>query len=119
MLFRSTDVSTFKLLIEWSADCNNDGIVDYGQIRLGQLPDQNANNIPDTCECTAHPELAACCPGDMNRDGQRNGADVGILLAYWGDVTTNTPVGTDINRDGVVNGADLGMLLSGWGPCGN
>ena len=109
---------TLKLLIEWSADCNNDGIVDYGQIRTGQLPDQNANNIPDTCECAAHPELAACCPGDLNHDSQLNGADVGVLLAFWGEVTANTPAGADINRDGVVNGADLGVLLSRWGPCG-
>ena len=36
--------------IEWSADCNNDGIVDYGQCRDGSLPDYNANNIPDCCE---------------------------------------------------------------------
>jgi hypothetical protein len=37
-------------LIEWSADCNNDGIVDYGQCRDGSLPDYNGNNIPDCCE---------------------------------------------------------------------
>ncbi len=37
-------------LIEWSADCNNDGLVDYGQIRAGELEDTNANNIPDCCE---------------------------------------------------------------------
>ena len=37
-------------IIEWSADCNNDGVVDYGQIRSGELVDANANNIPDCCE---------------------------------------------------------------------
>jgi hypothetical protein len=37
-------------LIEWSADCNNDGIVDYGQCRDGSLPDYNGNNVPDCCE---------------------------------------------------------------------
>ena len=37
-------------LVEWSADCNADGIVDYGQIRSGQLSDDNANGIPDICE---------------------------------------------------------------------
>jgi hypothetical protein len=37
-------------MIEWSADCNADGIVDYGQILAGQLADSNGNNIPDTCE---------------------------------------------------------------------
>jgi hypothetical protein len=37
-------------LIEYDADCNNDGIVDYGQILAGDLPDANHNNIPDCCE---------------------------------------------------------------------
>ena len=37
-------------LIEWSADCNNDGVVDYGQIREGELTDSNRNNVPDCCE---------------------------------------------------------------------
>jgi len=37
-------------VIEWSTDCNNDGIVDYGQCRDGSLPDTNGNNTPDCCE---------------------------------------------------------------------
>ena len=39
-----------SFVAEWSADCNNDGIVDYGQIKRGELPDYNGNNIPDCCE---------------------------------------------------------------------
>ena len=46
-------------LVEWSADCNSDGIVDYGQCRDGSLPDYNANNIPDCCE-----QGAACIVGN-------------------------------------------------------
>jgi len=38
-------------VIEWSADCNGDGVVDFGQIRAGQLADANADNIPDVCQC--------------------------------------------------------------------
>jgi alpha-tubulin suppressor-like RCC1 family protein len=37
-------------IIEWSADCNNDGVVDYGQCRYGSLADENRNNVPDCCE---------------------------------------------------------------------
>jgi len=37
-------------IVEWQADCNSDGIVDYGQIRSGQLSDDNTNGIPDICE---------------------------------------------------------------------
>ncbi len=39
-----------SFIVEWSADCNNDGIVDFGQCRDGSLPDYNGNNIPDCCE---------------------------------------------------------------------
>jgi hypothetical protein len=48
-------------IIEWSADCNNDGIVDYGQILAGALVDADHNNVPDCCEqgyaCDASHEL--------------------------------------------------------------
>jgi hypothetical protein len=96
-------------LIEWSADCNHDNIVDYGQILLGQLPDTNANGIPDGCE------EPTCRDVDLFRDGTVNGADLGILLAQWGVANANTV--SDINRDGRVDGSDLGTLLAFWGPC--
>jgi len=38
------------VLLEFSADCNGDGSVDYGQIKSGELADTNHNNIPDVCE---------------------------------------------------------------------
>jgi hypothetical protein len=37
-------------IVEWSADCNQDGEIDYGQILSGQLRDINRNGIPDCCE---------------------------------------------------------------------
>jgi hypothetical protein len=37
-------------VIEWSADCNGDGIVDFGQILRGELIDLNSNGVPDICE---------------------------------------------------------------------
>ena len=95
-------------ITEWSADCNNDGIVDYGQILLGQLSDLNANGIPDTCE-------ASCSSVDLDSSGTIDGADLGTLLANWGVVAAGTPA--DIDGDGTVGGADLGLLLSFWGPC--
>jgi hypothetical protein len=96
-------------VIEWSADCNNDGIVDKGQILLGQLPDSNNNGIPDPCE------VPTCRDADIFRDFNVNGADLGILLSQWGP---NTPLTrSDLNHDGVVDGLDLGIFLSFWGPC--
>ena len=98
------------LFLEWSADCNNDGIVDYGQIRIGQLADTNNNGVSDTCECI----------GDIDVDGTINGSDLGVLLAYWGPTTSAAAsIACDLNVDGVVNGSDLGILLAYWGPCSN
>ena len=37
-------------VVEWSADCNEDGVVDYGQIQSGELADTNNNGVPDVCE---------------------------------------------------------------------
>ena len=35
---------------EWDADCNGDGLVDYGQILRGDVADLNGNGVPDICE---------------------------------------------------------------------
>ena len=52
------------LVVEWDADCNNDGIVDYGQIRSGQLVDLDGNNIPDCCASGASCTLTRHVPAD-------------------------------------------------------
>ena len=98
-------------ILEWSADCNNDNIVDYGQILNGTLPDTNTNNIPDCCE-----PGNSCCVGDIYVNHIVDGGDLGGLLSEWGVVTPTTR--SDLNGDGFVDGADLGRLLANWGPCG-
>jgi len=50
-------------ILEWDADCNGDGIVDYGQILSGELADANANNIPDCCE------QGTGCPANIVTNG--------------------------------------------------
>lgn len=94
-----------RFMVEWDADCDGDGIVDFGQIRDGTRLDVNANGIPDSCDCLA----------DLFRDATVNGADLGILLAQWG--LGGPSVISDLDRSGTVDGADLGVLLSSWGPC--
>jgi hypothetical protein len=101
------DVASF--VIEWSTDCDADGVVDYGQLLTGQLADSNTDGVPDVCQ------QPNCVDADLFRDFNVNGADLGILLSQWGP---NSPLTvSDINSDGVVNGADLGILLSFWGAC--
>jgi hypothetical protein len=102
--------------IEWSADCNGDGMVDFGQILNSTIADTNTNGVPDTCECTVYPTLPGCCPGDLSGDHVVDGADIGLLLSSWGYCAASCP--HDLNHDGMVNGGDLGLLLSGWGNCG-
>ena len=99
-------------LIEWSADCNNDGIVDLGQIRDGTFADTNDNGVPDCCE----PGTCVPCAADIVRDLQVDGVDLAAVLGQWG--TSGSPVfSADLNGSGLVDGADLAAVLSAWGPC--
>jgi hypothetical protein len=100
-------------LVEWSADCNSDGIVDYGQIRSGELADANGNYIPDCCEAT--PPCGPCL-ADVDGSGAVNGVDLAAILNTWGTSGGKYP-GADVNSDGIVNGADLAEVLNSWGPC--
>jgi hypothetical protein len=93
-------------MVEWSADCNSDGVVDFAQVRDGTYPDVNANNRPDSCDCLA----------DLFVDGLVNGADLGIVLSQWG---LGAGAASDINRDDIVDGVDLAAVLGAWGACPN
>ena len=98
-------------VIEWSADCNNDGLVDYGQILNGQLIDTNGNGVPDVCEVDP-------CPGDISGNNVVNGVDLAALLDMWG-TSGQGKFDCDIDNDGLVGGSDLAVVLSDWGPCPN
>jgi hypothetical protein len=99
--------------VEWSADCNGDGVVDYGQIRDGTFPDVNANGVPDCCD---QAESCTPCPGDVTNGGTVDAADLSILLAAWG-TNGQGEFDTDLNGDGLVDGGDLALVLGGWGAC--
>jgi len=96
----------FRAAMEWSSDCNNDGIVDYGQILRGELADTNANGVPDICDP---------CIGDIVQDGLVNGIDLAAVLNNWG--TKGGVIDADVNNDGIVDGSDLSIVLNGWGAC--
>ena len=96
-------------IIEWSADCNNDGIVDYGQILQGQFIDADANGVPDVCEVNP-------CPGDITNGGTVDATDLSIVVAAWG-TNGQGEFQADIDDSGLVDGGDLALVLGGWGPC--
>jgi hypothetical protein len=95
-------------IIEFDADCNNDGVVDYGQILSGQLTDTNENGVPDSCEVDP-------CPGDVTGNNSVDGIDLAALLAAWGG--GKSQFDCDVDNDGVVGGSDLAVVLAGWGAC--
>lgn len=57
-------------------------------------------------------DAGTLCLGDINTDGMRDGADLGIMLAQWGSAGS-----ADIDSSGTVEGGDLTYLLASWGPC--
>ena len=101
-----------SFIIEWSADCNNDGLIDYGQILAGDLSDANANNIPDCCEGSASCDP---CPADIVHDGFVNAIDLAAVLNNWG--SAGGKINADANDDGLVDAQDLAIVLSAWGAC--
>ena len=105
--------NTTGSIVEWSADCNSDGVVDYGQILAGELDDANANNFPDCCE-----QGTPCdpCPADVIENGIIDSIDLSAVLGTWGTNGGDYPR-ADINHDGIVAAEDLGSVLAGWGAC--
>jgi hypothetical protein len=100
-------------IIEWSADCNSDGIVDYGQILAGELEDTNSNGIPDCCDAGT----SCDCPADIDGNGDINGIDLAIILDKWGTNGGKDYPNADIDGDGTIAGADLAQVLGNWGAC--
>jgi len=56
------------------------------------------------------------CLGDLDGDHEVNSADVGGMLAQFGDCVA-FPCVADLNGDNVVNSEDLGALLGNFGTC--
>jgi hypothetical protein len=98
-----------SFLVEWAADCNDDGIVDYGQILNGTFADTNENGVPDSCEIDP-------CPGDITENGLVDGVDLSLVLSLWGTNGQKFPR-SDTNADGTVDATDLSVVLAGWGKC--
>lgn len=56
--------------------------------------------------------------GDLDSDADVDGADLGAMLAAWGDVGSPGGHPADLDCDGFVGGSDLGILLSNWSASG-
>jgi hypothetical protein len=102
-------------VFEWSADCDGNGIVDYGEILDGTLTDTNANGVPDCCDAGVSCDP---CPGDLNASNTVDAEDLAYVLFAWGTDGGKTPE-ADIDRSGTVDANDLSVVLGSWGPCPN
>ena len=106
-------------LIEWSDDCNGDGIVDYGQILDGSLLDENGNGIPDICQQF---DFGACCynggcvltTNDFCFEAGGSYAGDGTLCE---EVDCPTTCPGDIDGDGQVGVIDILIVIDRWGFC--
>ena len=106
-------------LVEWSADCNGDGIVDYGQILDGSLLDENGNGIPDICQQL---DFGACCyNGGCVLTTNAFCFDAGGSYAGDGtlckEVDCPTTCPGDIDGDGQVGIVDILVVIDRWGFC--
>jgi len=79
----------------------------------GNFPDAISGQYEDIGKNT----LCTGCRGDVNNNGQVDGADVSIMLGYWGFSPIGVPVSADLDNSGVVDAADLAILLANWGVC--
>ncbi|MEY3024785.1 MAG: hypothetical protein RJA16_1611, partial [Planctomycetota bacterium] len=88
------------VLLETSVVCNNepDEIV-------GEYVDGGDNDVCDGCF------------GDLTGDGVIDGADLSVLLGFWGPCNVGFCESADLTGDGQIDGADLSVLLGGWGGC--
>jgi hypothetical protein len=91
-------------------------MVEADEIDFFQPQPNDGAETQDTREDDAVTEAEEICVGDLNGDGEVNGADLGLILGAWGPCTA-TPCTGDLNGDGNVNGADLGLILGAWGAC--
>jgi hypothetical protein len=107
-----------------SPDCNSNGIPDACDFTSGLEHDCDANGVPDSCDiargaedknANGYQDACELDRGDLNLDGIVDGADLGIMLSWWGAV--GYPIG-DLNHDGVIDGVDLGTMLGNWGAIG-
>ena len=85
-----------------SFDCNGNGIPDGVEIAAGAA-DWDNDPVLDSCEYKI---------GDLNLNGLVDGADVSILLGWWG---IPNPLYGDLNADNVVDARDLGIILGRFG----
>jgi hypothetical protein len=94
-----------------------DGTINLETVGAGPGASFNGDNLINGMQIW---QLApgGSCPADFTRDGDVGAADLGQMLATWGQCPV--PPGecpADLDDNEQVGPADLGGLLAAWGPC--
>ena len=58
-----------------------------------------------------------CTLADFDFSGKVDGADITLLIAYYGLITSPEFQWADLNNDGIIGSEDLQLLLEAWGTC--
>jgi hypothetical protein len=97
--------SSGQIVLDNSRICGNvaPGGPDSSQIAGAGTVTVVSGCVDESCDCVFTD------PADLNGDNAVNGADLGLLLAGWGQ-----PGPGDLNGDDIVGGADLGLMLAAW-----
>lgn len=114
-LYKYATTGTYQTAPGWSllpqdpcasfAECNN--------MPCSAYPPGTAGTHTVCPTATGCPLTGAGCAGDFNDDKTIDGADLGIMLNYWG---TDQWV-VDLDSSGNVDGGDLGLLIANFGLC--
>ncbi len=67
-------------IFEWSADCDGDGVIDYGEILDGTHEDSNGDGVPDCCEAGV-----ACHAITVDDDGPADFDTIQAALEFASD----------------------------------
>jgi len=110
--FALTGVSTGDFSgrsVSGAGDLNADGVDDV--VISADSADPNGNSGAGGCYVIfGSPTLGQPIPPDLTGNGCVDSADLGALLAAWGQA--GSPF--DLDGDGVVDSSDLGILLAAW-----
>lgn len=105
-------------LMEWSADCDGNGVVDYGQILSGASHDVNLNSVPDECEQAACLSWSNITPAVMP---PARGLFSAALIEHRGEVVMfggggNGPGPSGLWRDTWIYNGTTWRSYTGPGP---
>ena len=110
----------FTIISDSVLELGNRLVVETDAMSSGNLAEYGL--LSGDSDCSDHRALVCDlrkpgCPADINGDGYINGADLAVVLGFWGPCKSGSACQSDLDGDGVVGGSDLAIVLGFWGVC--